>query len=200
MKNLKKDENKIKELINKKVNFIDSSTNIIGDNINLGENVTIYPGVIIQDNVNIGDNVIIQPYTIISNNVNIHKDVFIGPFTFIRDNVSIGTGTSIGPHCEIVRSTLGVNCKIGHRNYIADATLCDSVYFGCGATIANSNFEETFNTIIEEGVKVGANATLIAPIHIGKKSFIAAGSTISKKIPSETLVLVRAETKLKKLK
>lgn len=153
---LNSDKNKNK-LIKSKVTFTNIETNIIDDTVEIGEgskigpfvilqdqvkigkNVEIDAGVIIKKHVEIGDNVKILAYANLIDNIKIHNDVFIGQFSILRDHVNVGSQTSVGPTCEIARSIIGCHCAFGHRNYISDATICDNVQFGLGASILNSN-------------------------------------------------------------
>lgn len=186
--------------INKGVKLINPSTIYIGENVNIEPGVTIFPNVSIFDHVTIKKNVTIQPCTTIFDHVTIHANVLIGTNTIIRQNVSIGQDSIIGPHCEVVRSTIGVKCIIAHKNFIGDALVFDNVKFGCGAIIANSDFNQKFKTTIESGAKIGINASLVAPINIGENAFIAAGSTIVDNVPSNHLAIARAYQTNKPLK
>lgn len=181
-----------KKIIESGVNLIDPDFTYIDETVSFGKNVTIYPGVVLENNVKIGNNVTIQNYSIIKNNIEIGNDVFIGPYNLIRNDTTIDDNSSIGPHCEITRSKLGKFCKIGHKNFIGDAILYDNVFFGAGAITANSNFDQTFKTILHKNVKIGVNACLIAPIEIKENSFVAAGSTVNKNISENTLSIARA--------
>lgn len=112
---------------------------VLQDQVKIGKNVEIDAGVIIKNHVEIGDNVKILAYSNLIDHIKIHSDVFIGQYSIIRDHVTIGSKTSVGPTCEIARSVIGCHCGFGHRNYICDATICDNVQFGLGASTLNSN-------------------------------------------------------------
>ncbi|WP_052664017.1 DapH/DapD/GlmU-related protein [Mycoplasmoides alvi] len=169
---------------NKKHFFVDK-TSIVSDNSN------IYPGVIIEKNCRIGENVTIQNSSLISNNVVIEDNCFIGPFTIIRENTILRKNSIVGPHCEIVRSEIGKNSKVSHRNYIGDATLGNSVSLGCGVTIANTDFNKRYKAIIGDNTMIGASTTLISPIVIGKNCFIAAGTILSKDLENNTKIRLK---------
>lgn len=196
----KNSENEIKKLIKDGVIFIKPETNLIGNNVKIEPGVIIYPYVQINDNVTIKKGCKILSFAIIENNININNNVFIGQYSLIRENVNIGAETMIGPHCEIVRSNLGVRCKIGHKNFIGDATLMDEVYFGAGAIIANTNWKQSYKILIGEKTKIGANATIISPNEIGENCFISAGAIINKRIPSNTFVKFSGALEIRKNK
>lgn len=192
--------NNISKFKDKKITFINESTIFIGDNVEIEDDVIIYPNVTIFNNVKIKSGTIIQPCTTIFNNITINNQCLIGSNTVIRENVTIGIRSIVGPHCEIVRSNIGANCVIAHKNFIGDSIIFDNVKFGCGAIVANTNFNERFKTIVEEGAKIGVNANLIAPIRIGKNSFVAAGSTITNDVPEDNLSIARNQQTNKPLK
>ncbi len=182
----------IEDLKNKGVVFIDENHTYISDQVEIGNNTIIYPNVIIWDNVQIGKNCIIQANTLITNDVKIFDNVFIGPFNLIREKVKIGQATKIGPHCEIVRSTIGTNCLLGHKNYIGDAVLLNNVKFGAGAIIANTDWNKSYPTFIGENSLVGINTSIIAPKNIGNNALIAAGSVITNDVNDNELAIARS--------
>lgn len=182
----------IKKWIKKGVKILNPESVYIDNTVKIGRNVTIMNGVSLKNNVVIHDNVTIQENSILTNKIEVYDNVFIGPFNLIRDNTIIHNDVLIGSHCEITRSTISSNCKIGHKNFLGDANLSENVSFGAGAIIANTDFNQNYLTTIQANAKIGVNVTLVAPIVVGENCFIAAGSTITKDVPANNIAFGRA--------
>lgn len=125
-------------------------------------------------------------------NTKIGKNCKIGPFARIREKVILGDGVRIG-NPEIKNSIIGKNAKIPHFAYIGDAEIGENVNIGAGTVICNYDGKRKHKTIIEDGVFIGSNTTLIAPVKIGKNAYVAAGSTITKDVPDYALAVARAQ-------
>jgi len=92
----------------------------------------------------------------------------------------------------VKKSKLGNDTKVSHLSYIGDAEIGSNVNIGCGSITVNYDGKNKFKTIIEDDVFVGCNTNLVAPVKVGKGSFIAAGSTITKEVPEDALAIARA--------
>ena len=182
-------------------------TCIIEDEVILGENITIKPNTIIRGKSVIGDNVVLGPNTeIINSKVNnnsiihhslvtdsiIGENVKIGPFAHLRNNTVIDNDVRIGNYVEIKNSTISNNNKICHLSYIGDTTLEEFCNIGAGVITANYDGKTKYKTFIKKHSFIGSNSTLIAPITIEENSLVAAGSTITKDVPKNSLSIARA--------
>jgi len=143
----------------------------------------------------IGRNVVIKPFTYIDENVEIGDDVTIGPFAHIRHATKIGKGAKIGNFVEIKKSNIGAGSKISHLSYIGDANLGENVNIGAGTITCNYDGFKKYKTDIGNGVFVGSNSSLIAPLEIEEGAIIAAGSTITEKVVKDSIGIARSEQK-----
>ena len=205
-------EAKLRSVINKQlmisgVAMINPDTITIGQNVVIEENVTIHPNTYITGNsiikrgAQIGPNTeihesvigerVICRHSIVFNST-VHEDTTIGPFAHLREGANIGSHNRIGNFVEVKKSSTGNNTKASHLAYIGDGTIGKNVNFGCGAVTVNYDGHHKYQTIIGDDVFIGCNANLIAPIVIGDNSFIAAGSTLNKNVPSDALAIARA--------
>ena len=156
-----------------------------------GKNVVINPYVVIGKKTKIGNNVEILPFTHIEN-ATIESNVSIGPFSRIRPGSYLSKGSRVGNFVEIKISKIGKNSKINHLTYIGDSFIGKNVNIGAGTITCNYDGKKKSITKILDGAFVGSNTALVAPVKIGKKSIIGAGSTISKNVKDKSLALTRS--------
>jgi len=140
----------------------------------------------------VGNFVTIKASSVISESV-IEDRVEVGPFAHLRPQTILREGSRIGNFVEVKKSVIGTGTKANHLSYIGDATLGKKVNVGAGTITCNYDGHKKHPTIIEDGVFVGSNTELVAPIKIGRNAVIGAGSTITKEVPPETLALSRAK-------
>jgi bifunctional UDP-N-acetylglucosamine pyrophosphorylase/glucosamine-1-phosphate N-acetyltransferase len=95
----------------------------------------------------------------------------------------------MGNFGEVKSSTLGPGVKMGHFSYIGDATIGANVNIGAGTITANYDGKEKSRTVIEEGVFIGSDTMLVAPLHIGKGARTGAGAVVTKDVPPNTVVV-----------
>ncbi len=189
------------------VTIINSSSTHISADVVIGSDTIIKPGTIIEGKTVIGEDCIIGPNshivnTTIGDRTTIHSSVLfeskvgndtaVGPFAHIRPESSLGDNVKIGNFVELKKSTLGNNSKVSHLSYIGDAEVGQNVNVGCGSITVNYDGKNKFKTVIEDDVFVGCNSNLVAPVTLKAGSYVAAGSTITKEVPSDALAVARS--------
>lgn len=115
----------------------------------------------------------------------------IGPFAHLRSGVFLQNRVQVGNFVEIKNSSVGRATKALHLSYIGDAQVGKGVNVGAGTITCNFDGYRKNTTIIEDGVFLGSDSQMIAPVHIGKGAFIAAGSTITADVPAHALAIAR---------
>ena len=188
------------------VTIVDPNNTYISIDTEIGQDTIIYPGCIIYGKNKIGNNCLIGPHshlqnTEIGNHVLILQSVLsdckvgdetkVGPFAHFRNNTVIGEQVRIGNFVEIKNSTMGNNSNAAHLSYIGDAQIGNNVNMGCGSITVNYDGQKKSKTLIGNNVFVGCNSNLIAPINIDDNSYVAAGSTLTKDVPKDTLAIAR---------
>jgi len=167
-------------------------TVFLSNDTKFGKNVIINQYVVIGKKTKVGDNVEILPFTHIENAI-IESNVRVGPFSRIRPGSFLSKGSKVGNFVEIKKSKIGKNSKINHLSYIGDANLGKNVNIGAGTITCNYDGKKKNKTKILDGAFIGSNTSLVAPIKIGKKSVIGAGSSLTKNVKNKSLALTRAK-------
>lgn len=189
------------------VTIIDPASTYIEADVKIGQDTVVYPGSMIKgttvigtecqigphseiDSCSVGDETVIRQSSAHKSSIGSH--VNIGPFAHIRPDSIISDEVKIGNFVELKKTVFGKGSKASHLSYIGDAEVGSNVNIGCGSITVNYDGKNKFLTKIEDDVFVGCNSNLISPVTIGKGSYVAAGSTITKNVPSEALAIARA--------
>lgn len=161
----------------------------------LGEGCTVYPGARIVDSV-IADKVVVKDCSVIEES-GIASGATIGPFAHLRPGSKIGERARIGNFVEVKKSAVGAGSKANHLSYIGDSTVGSDVNIGAGVITCNYDGYDKYPTVIGDGVFVGSDSQLIAPVTIGPGAIIAAGSTITRDVPPDALGIGRTRQEIK---
>jgi bifunctional UDP-N-acetylglucosamine pyrophosphorylase/glucosamine-1-phosphate N-acetyltransferase len=157
----------------------------------LGVGCSIEPGCKIS-NTQVGNRVTIKTSSVISE-CRIEDRVEVGPFAHLRPETLLREGSRIGNFVEVKKSVIGRGTKANHLTYIGDATLGEKINVGAGTITCNYDGQKKHPTVIEDGVFIGSNTALVAPVRIERNSVIGAGSTITKQVPPDTLAVARGK-------
>ena len=156
-----------------------------------GQNITIHPYVVIGQKVKIGRDVEILPFSHIEN-ATLEANVHVGPFSRIRPGSFLSKGSRVGNFVEIKKSRIGKNSKILHLSYVGDTSIGKNANIGAGTITCNYDGKKKNKTKILDGAFIGSNTALVAPIKIGKKAVVGAGSTLIKDVKDKSLAITRA--------
>lgn len=145
----------------------------------------------IYDDVEIGTDTVVHPNTTIKNDVVIGKDCELGPNAYIREGCRLADRVKIGSFVEIKKAIIGEGAKVPHLSYMGDCEIGAKTNVGCGTITCNYDGFNKSKTIIGEHCFIGSNVNLVAPVKLGKNSFVAAGSTITNDVPDDSLAIAR---------
>jgi bifunctional UDP-N-acetylglucosamine pyrophosphorylase/glucosamine-1-phosphate N-acetyltransferase len=123
----------------------------------------------------------------------IEENVSVGPYCSLRPGATLRAGAKAGTFVEIKKSDVGAGSKVPHLSYIGDAEIGVDVNIGAGSITCNYDGAQKHKTVIEDGVFLGSDTMMIAPIRIGKGSSTGAGSSISHDVPPDSLAIERTE-------
>lgn len=195
------------------VTLVNPENTYIDIDVKIGQDTVIEPGVMLRGNTVIGDDCVISSGSEIANSVigervhvgnssifesKVGDDVQIGPYAHLRPESDIHNHVKIGNYVETKKAIVGEGTKLPHFIYMGDAEIGKNVNVGCGSIAVNYDGKNKAKTIIGDDVFVGCNSNLIAPVKVGDRAFIAAGSTITKDVPEDALGIARAKQENKK--
>ncbi len=194
------------------VTLIDPARTYIGLDVEIGRDTVLYPDCHLEGKTVIGEKTIIGPNTRITDasigvgveirgfccitEATVSDRVILGPFAHLRPEAKIGPSAHIGNFVEVKKSTIGEGSKVNHLSYIGDTEMGAGVNIGAGTITCNYDGVFKHTTTIGDQVFVGSDTQFIAPVSIGDRSLIGAGSTITKDVPEDSLALSRAEQKV----
>lgn len=198
---------KNEELMAAGVTLIDPSSTYVDTDVVIGPDTVIHPGVVIQGQTRIGSACEVQAYVRITDSeladrvtvlnfcvivgAQVAEGASIGPFAHLRPATRLGKGAKVGNFVELKKTSLGAGSKASHLAYLGDATIGDNVNLGAGTITCNYDGQSKHQTVVEEGAFVGSGSQLIAPVHIGRGAYVAAGSSITKDVPADALGIAR---------
>jgi len=142
-------------------------------------------------NSEIGDGVLVRPGCVMEN-AKVANNAVLGPYSYLRPGSDIGEGAHVGNFVETKKAKLGRGSKANHLTYLCDAEIGSGVNIGAGTITCNYDGVHKHTTVIEDGVFVGSDSTLVAPVKLGKGSYVAAASCITQDVPEDSLALGRS--------
>jgi bifunctional UDP-N-acetylglucosamine pyrophosphorylase / glucosamine-1-phosphate N-acetyltransferase len=142
-------------------------------NTELGDGVTVLPGCVMDDS-------------------RVENKATLGPYSRLRPGTDIGEGAKVGNFVETKKIRLGKGSKANHLTYLGDAEIGEGVNIGAGTITCNYDGVHKHKTIIEDGVFVGSDSTLVAPVKVGKGAYIAAATCVTEDVPVDSLAVGRS--------
>ncbi len=183
-------------------------TCVLDAEIQVGPDTVIEPFVQLLGATRVGSDCRIRSYSVVQNSVlgddvllrngcildgaTVGDGALLGPYAHLRPESHIGPAAHIGNFCETKKVTLGAGSKANHLTYLGDAVIGAGVNIGAGVITCNYDGVHKHQTVIGDGVFVGSDSTLVAPLTLGDGAYIAAGSCITEEVPPDALALGRA--------
>ena len=201
----------VDELMKQGVGFADPARVDIRGSLRCGKDVFIDVNAVIEGDVELGDGVRLEsnnlvrnsrlgPGTVVHSNCHIEgaetgTDCEIGPFARMRPGTKLANNVKIGNFVEVKKSTIADGSKVNHLTYIGDTEIGMRVNVGAGTITCNYDGVNKHKTTIGDGAFIGSGVMLVAPVKVGVGSTIGAGSTITKEVGDNELVLERSRQK-----
>src|SRR5579862_243384 len=155
----------------------------------IGARCKIQTGSILHDS-RIDDEAVIAAYSVLDS-CRVWPKAKIGPFSRLRPGSDIREGAHVGGFVEIKKSVVHEGAKVPHLSYIGDATIGRNSNIGAGTITCNYDGFAKYPTTIGEGVFIGSDTALVAPVRVGRGAYAAAGSTITENVPADALAIAR---------
>jgi len=162
----------------------------------VGKGVDIGVGCVIHDS-NIGSAARIKSYSSLEN-AKVGKEAVVGPFARLRPGTELADMVHLGNFVETKKAKIGRGSKANHLSYLGDCEIGAKVNVGAGTITCNYDGVHKHKTVLGDGVFVGSDSQFVAPVAVGRGSYIAAGSTITEDVPANSLAIARARQTTKK--
>ena len=197
----------LQDLMLQGVTIVDPKSTFIERGVKIAQDTIIYPFTIIEKGTKIGSNCFIGPYSHLINakigkGVRVWASIIesstvkdganIGPYAHLRPETVVEKGAKIGNFVELKKTVVGEGSKASHLTYLGDATIGKKANIGAGTITCNYDGEKKYKTVIGDGVFIGSNNSLVAPVKLEKNSYTGAGSTITKDVPAGNLAIARS--------
>jgi len=193
------------------VTLLDPATTYIDAGVEIAPDCVLHPGVHLRGTTRLGANSVVEPGVIVTDCIigehahlkagsvmaesTLGPHCAIGPMAHLRPGTVLAGNNKLGNFVETKKAQLAEKAQASHLTYIGDAEVGRNVNIGCGTITCNYDGVNKHRTVIEDDVFVGSDTQFIAPVRIGRNSLIAAGSTITKDVPPDSLALSRCDQK-----
>ena len=167
---------------------------IIEGKVTLGDKVTIGTGCVLKD-CEIDDNTVIRPYSVIEG-ATVGEDCTVGPFTRLRPGAEMRNDSHVGNFVEVKNTLLGEGSKANHLTYLGDAQIGERTNIGAGTITCNYDGVNKFKTIIGNDVFIGSDSQLVAPVVVADGVTLGAGTTLTKDVGEDELVITRVKERM----
>jgi bifunctional UDP-N-acetylglucosamine pyrophosphorylase / glucosamine-1-phosphate N-acetyltransferase len=200
-------QTKNEELMAAGVTLIDPATTYVDDEVEVGPDTVIHPGVALEGHTRIGPACEIHSHVRISDSevgagvtinnfcllvgARVASGASVGPFAHLRPESVVGEHAKVGNFVELKKTTLGPGSKANHLSYLGDATIGANVNVGAGTITCNYDGTRKHETVIDDGAFIGSDTQLVAPVRVGKGAYVAAGSSITEDVPPGALGIAR---------
>jgi len=189
------------------VTVVDPQTTWIGADVELAPDVVLEPGCQLHGATRVEATAVVGPDTTLADcevgegarvvrthatGAVIGADAEVGPFAYLRPGTRLGASSKAGAFVEIKASEVGEGSKVPHLSYVGDATIGAGSNIGAATVFVNYDGRAKHRTTVGDGVRIGSDTMLVAPLTVGDGAYTAAGSVITQDVPAGSLGVGRA--------
>ncbi len=199
---------KCRQLMADGVTIFYPATCVIDADVEVGSDTVIEPYVQLLGKTRVGSASRVRSYSVIRDSdigdgamilpgcameeARVSAAAVVGPYSHLRPGSEIGEGAHVGNFVETKKIKLGKGSKANHLTYLGDAEIGAGVNIGAGTITCNYDGVAKHKTVIEDGVFIGSDSTLVAPIRVGKGAYVGAASCLTEDVPADSLAIGRA--------
>jgi bifunctional UDP-N-acetylglucosamine pyrophosphorylase/glucosamine-1-phosphate N-acetyltransferase len=154
----------------------------------------LHAGTVVIGNSKIARKAEILPYSVIEDST-VGEGARIGPFAHLRPDSHVAAGAHVGNFVELKKTRLGPGAKANHLAYLGDAVIGARANVGAGTITCNFDGFHKYPTVIGEEAFIGSDTQLVAPVRVGKRAWVGAGTTVTHNVPEGALAVSRVEQK-----
>ena len=202
-------QRKNEELMGAGVTIVDPATTYIDDDVVVGTDTVIHPGVVLEGRTRVGEaceihafvrivdstignRVVVNNHCVIAGST-IADHARVGPFAHLRPESDVRERARVGNFVELKKTVLGPGSKANHLAYLGDATIGSDVNVGAGTITCNYDGVRKHQTVIDDGAFIGSDSQLVAPVRVGAGAYVAAGSSVTRDVPPGALAIARGQ-------
>jgi bifunctional UDP-N-acetylglucosamine pyrophosphorylase/glucosamine-1-phosphate N-acetyltransferase len=189
------------------VTVVDPATTWLDVDVQLAEDVTLWPGVQLLAGTTVAAGATIGPDTTLSNceigpdasvvrshgsDARIEAGATVGPFSFLRAGTVLGAKGKIGAFVETKNAVIGASSKVPHLSYVGDATIGTGTNVGAATIFVNYDGVQKHHSTVGDHVRIGSDTMLVAPLTVGDGAYTAAGSVITSDVPAGAMAVARS--------
>ncbi|MGE5113526.1 MAG: bifunctional UDP-N-acetylglucosamine diphosphorylase/glucosamine-1-phosphate N-acetyltransferase GlmU [Acidobacteriaceae bacterium] len=198
---------KTRQLMSDGVTIYRPETCSIDSDVTVAPDTVIEPFVQLLGNTSIGSDTVVRSYSVIKNSrigdnvtvrngcimeeTTVESGAILGPYSHLRPASHIGENAHVGNFVETKKTRLGRGSKANHLTYLGDAEIGEGVNVGAGTITCNYDGANKHKTVIEDGAFIGSDATLVAPVKVGRGAYVGAASCVTEDVPEDALAVGR---------
>lgn len=202
----------LERLMDSGVTFRNPETVTLDTTVKIGQDSIVYPFVVLEGDTRIGRECVIEPGVhlrnvtvgdrvriktgVVAEEAWIENDAQVGPYAHLRPGSKLGESVKVGNFVETKNASFGRGAKASHLSYIGDAEVGRDVNIGAGTITCNYDGVNKNKTILEDGVFIGSDTQLVAPVRVGRGAYVGAGTTVTKDVPPDSLALSRVPQRI----
>ncbi|WP_198377614.1 bifunctional UDP-N-acetylglucosamine diphosphorylase/glucosamine-1-phosphate N-acetyltransferase GlmU [Neoroseomonas rubea] len=162
----------------------------------LSPDVVLEPHIVFGPGVTVEEGAMIRAFSHLEGCV-VNRDAIIGPYARLRPGTVVEPRAHVGNFVELKATTLGPGAKANHLSYLGDATIGAGANIGAGTITCNYDGVNKHRTEIGEGAFIGSDTALVAPVKVGARALVGAGSVITADVPDDALAIARGHQAVK---